>query len=143
MRAALGEAAQALALGEVPVGAVVVRDGEIVASAHNERETGGDPTAHAEVLAIRRAARALGRRRLSDCTLYVTLEPCPRCAGAIAMARLGEVVFGAYDERAGCCGSLYALTEDAAFGAVIPSSGGLLEEKCRALLDRFFAAKRG
>lgn len=143
MRAALGEAAQALALGEVPVGAVVVRDGEIVASAHNERETGGDPTAHAEVLAIRRAARALGRRRLSDCTLYVTLEPCPMCAGAIAMARLGEVIFGAYDERAGCCGSLYALTEDAAFGAVIPSSGGLLEEKCRALLDRFFAAKRG
>ena len=143
MRAALGEAAQALALGEVPVGAVVVRDGEIVARAHNERETGGDPTAHAEVLAIRRAARALGRRRLSDCTLYVTLEPCPMCAGAIAMARLGEVVFGAYDERAGCCGSLYALTEDAAFGAVIPSSGGLLEEECRALLDRFFAAKRG
>ena len=143
MRAALGEAAQALALGEVPVGAVVVRDGEIVASAHNERETGGDPTAHAEVLAIRRAARALGRRRLSDCTLYVTLEPCPMCAGAIAMARLGKVVFGAYDERAGCCGSLYALTEDAAFGAVIPSSGGLLEEECRALLDRFFAAKRG
>ena len=143
MRAALGEAAQALALGEVPVGAVVVRDGEIVARAHNERETGGDPTAHAEVLAIRRAARALGRRRLSDCTLYVTLEPCPMCAGAIAMARLGEVVFGAYDERAGCCGSLYALTEDAAFGAVIPSSGGLREEKCRALLDRFFAAKRG
>ena len=143
MRAALGEAAQALALGEVPVGAVVVRDGEIVARAHNERETGGDPTAHAEVLAIRREARALGRRRLSDCTLYVTLEPCPMCAGAIAMARLGEVVFGAYDERAGCCGSLYALTEDAAFGAVIPSSGGLLEEKCRALLDRFFAAKRG
>lgn len=143
MRAALGEAAQALALGEVPVGAVVVQDGEIVARAHNERETGGDPTAHAEVLAIRRAARALGRRRLSDCTLYVTLEPCPMCAGAIAMARLGEVVFGAYDERAGCCGSLYALTEDAAFGAVIPSSGGLLEEKCRALLDRFFEAKRG
>ena len=143
MRAALGEAAQALALGEVPVGAVVVRDGEIVARAHNERETGGDPTAHAEVLAIRRAARALGRRRLSDCTLYVTLEPCPMCAGAIAMARLGEVVFGAYDERAGCCGSLYALTEDAAFGAVIPSSGGLLEEECRALLDQFFAAKRG
>lgn len=143
MRAALGEAAQALALGEVPVGAVVVRDGEIVARAHNERETGGDPTAHAEVLAIRRAARALGRRRLSDCTLYVTLEPCPMCAGAIAMARLGEVVFGAYDERAGCCGSLYALTEDAAFGAVIPSSGGLLEEECRALLDRFFAEKRG
>lgn len=142
MRAALEEAERALALGEVPVGAVVVCGGEIVARAYNERETGGDPTAHAEVLAIRRAAAALGRRRLSDCTLYVTLEPCPMCAGAIAMARLGEVVFGAYDERAGCCGSLYALTEDAAFGAVIPCSGGLLEEECRVLLERFFAEKR-
>lgn len=142
MRAALEEAERALALGEVPVGAVVVCGGEIVARAHNERETGGDPTAHAEVLAIRRAAAALGRRRLSDCTLYVTLEPCPMCAGAIAMARLGEVVFGAYDERAGCCGSLYALTEDVAFGAVIPCSGGLLEEECRVLLERFFAEKR-
>lgn len=143
MRAALEEAERALALGEVPVGAVVVCGGEIVARTHNERETGGDPTAHAEVLAIRRAAAALGRRRLSDCTLYVTLEPCPMCAGAIAMARLGEVVFGAYDERAGCCGSLYALTEDAAFGAVIPCSGGLLEGECRVLLERFFAEKRG
>ena len=143
MRAALEEAALALALGEVPVGAVIACGGEIIARAHNERETGGDPTAHAEVLAIRRAAAALGRRRLDGCTLYVTLEPCPMCAGAIAMARLGEVIFGAYDEKAGCCGSLYALTEDAAFGAVIPCSGGLLEEECRALLDRFFAEKRG
>ena len=143
MRAALEEAALALALGEVPVGAVIACGGQIVARAHNERETGGDPTAHAEVLAIRRAAAALGRRRLEGCTLYVTLEPCPMCAGAIVMARMGEVVFGAYDERAGCCGSLYALTEDAAFGAVIPCSGGLLEGECRALLDRFFAAKRG
>lgn len=142
MRAALEEAEHALALGEVPVGAVIVRDGEIIARAHNERETGGDPTAHAEVLAIRRAAAALGSRRLAGCHLYVTLEPCPMCAGAIAMARLGEVVFGAYDPRAGCCGSLYALTEDAAFGAVIPSSGGLLEDECRAVLDRFFAEKR-
>ncbi len=143
MRAALEEAERALALGEVPVGAVIECGGEIVARAHNERETGGDPTAHAEVLAIRRAAAALGRRRLDGCTLYVTLEPCPMCAGAIAMARLGEVIFGAYDDRAGCCGSLYALTEDAAFGAVIPCSGGLLQEECRALLDRFFAEKRG
>ena len=143
MRAALEEAERALALGEVPVGAVIGCGGEIVARAHNERETGGDPTAHAEVLAIRRAAAALGRRRLDGCTLYVTLEPCPMCAGAIAMARLGEVIFGAYDDRAGCCGSLYALTEDAAFGAVIPCSGGLLQEECRALLDRFFAEKRG
>ena len=142
MREALKEAALALEMGEVPVGAVIARGGEIIARAHNERETGGDPTAHAEVLAIRRAAQALGTRRLDGCTLYVTLEPCPMCAGAIVMARLSEVVFGAYDERAGCCGSLYALTEDSAFGAVTPCSGGLLEDECRALLDRFFAARR-
>lgn len=143
MREALKEAALALELGEVPVGAVMARGGEIIARAHNERETGGDPTAHAEVLAIRRAAQALGTRRLDGCTLYVTLEPCPMCAGAIVMARIGEVVFGAYDDRAGCCGSLYALTEDAAFGTATPCSGGLLEAECRALLERFFAAKRG
>ena len=142
MRAALEEAALALALGEVPVGAVIARGGEIIARAHNERETGGDPTAHAEVLAIRRAAEALGTRRLSGCTLLVTLEPCPMCAGAIVMAQLSGVVFGAYDPKAGCCGSVYALPEDAAFGAAVPCTGGLLEEDCRAILDRFFAEKR-
>ena len=103
MREALALAKQAQLAGEVPVGAVVVHEGNIVARARNERETTGDPTAHAEVLALRRAAAALGRRRLKGCTLVVTLEPCPMCAGAIAMSGIDEVLFGAYDPR---CGSL-------------------------------------
>ena len=143
MTLALAQAERCAKRGEVPVGAVLVKDGRVLAKAGNTRERRHDPAGHAELNALRRAAARLGGWNLHDCVLYVTLEPCPMCAGAIAMARLGEVVFGAYDERAGCCGSLYALTEDAAFGAVIPSSGGLLEEECRALLDRFFAAKRG
>lgn len=142
MREALLLARQAQLAGEVPVGAVVVCDGKIVARARNERETTGDPTAHAEVLALRRAAQALGTRRLTDCTLVVTLEPCPMCAGAIVMAGVGEVLFGAYDPRCGCAGSLYDLPEDAAFGRVIPCSGGLLEAECRAALDAFFDSKR-
>lgn len=142
MREALLLARQAQLAGEVPVGAVVVCDGKIVARARNERETTGDPTAHAEVLALRRAAQALGTRRLTDCTLVVTLEPCPMCAGAIVMAGVGEVLFGAYDPRCGCAGSLYDLPEDAAFGRVIPCSGGLLEAECRAVLDAFFDSKR-
>ena len=142
MRAALEQAKAALELGEVPVGAAVVLDGEIIALAHNERETSLDPTAHAEVLAIRRAAKKLGRRRLSGCTLYVTLEPCPMCAGTIVMSGLKDVVYGAADERAGCAGSVYALTEDPAFGAGIPCSGGLLEGESKALLSAFFEARR-
>lgn len=143
MRAALEQACQAKAGGEVPVGAAVVCDGRIVALAHNEREALCDPTAHAEVLALRRAAKALGRRRLSGCTLYVTLEPCPMCAGAIVMAGVKEVCFGAADEKAGCAGSVYALPEDPAFGQKIPCMGGLLEAECRQVLDGFFAERRG
>lgn len=144
MKRALDLAEEAAAEGEVPVGAVIVRlsDGRIVGEGRNRREKSRSPLAHAELEAIENASRFLGGWRLSGCEMYVTLEPCPMCAGAIAMARLGEVVFGAYDERAGCCGSLYALTEDAAFGSVIPCSGGLLEEECRVLLERFFAEKR-
>lgn len=142
MRAALEEARLALESGEVPVGAVVARGGEIVAAAHNEREKTGDPTAHAEVLALRRAAAKLGRRRLRDCTLYVTLEPCPMCAGAAVMAQIGSIYFGAYDPKCGCAGSVYALPEDAAFSAYAPCMGGLLEEECRAQLDAFFGARR-
>ena len=117
MREALSEARKAFDESEIPVGAVMARGGEIIARAHNLREQTGDPTAHAEVLAIREAARAMGGRRLSDCTLYVTLEPCPMCAGAMVMACLDKCYFGARDERQGCCESVYALPMDPAFSA--------------------------
>ena len=143
MREALKLALEAQLAGEVPVGAVVVCEEKIIACARNERETSGDPTAHAEVLALRRAAEALGTRRLEGCTLYVTLEPCPMCAGAIVMAGIDAVFFGAYDPRCGCAGSLYDLPEDAAFGRVIPCSGGLLEAECRLALNAFFDLRRG
>lgn len=137
MREALKLAREAQMAGEVPVGAVVICKEKIIACARNERETSGDPTAHAEVLALRRAAEALGTRRLEGCTLYVTLEPCPMCAGAIVMAGIDAVFFGAYDPRCGCAGSLYDLPEDASFGRVIPCSGGLLEAECRLALNAF------
>lgn len=143
MREALKLAREAQMAGEVPVGAVVVCKEKIIACARNERETSGDPTAHAEVLALRRAAEALGTRRLEGCTLYVTLEPCPMCAGAIVMAGIDAVLFGAYDPRCGCAGSLYDLPEDASFGRVIPCSGGLLEAECRLVLNAFFDLRRG
>ncbi len=143
MREALKLAREAQIAGEVPVGAVVVCKEKIIACARNERETSGDPTAHAEVLALRRAAEALGTRRLEGCTLYVTLEPCPMCAGAIVMAGIDAVFFGAYDPRCGCAGSLYDLPEDASFGRVIPCSGGLLEAECRLALNAFFDLRRG
>lgn len=143
MREALKLAREAQMAGEVPVGAVVVCKEKIIACARNERETSGDPTAHAEVLALRRAAEALGTRRMEGCTLYVTLEPCPMCAGAIVMAGIDAVFFGAYDPRCGCAGSLYDLPEDASFGRVIPCSGGLLEAECRLALNAFFDLRRG
>lgn len=143
MRAALEEAGLAKAEGEIPVGAVVVCGGEVVARAHNEREESLDPTAHAEVLALRRAAKRLGRRRLDGCTLYVTLEPCPMCAGAIVMAGVDRVYYGAADARAGCAGSVYALPEDPAFGKKIPCLGGLLSDACGEMLDGFFEERRG
>lgn len=143
MHEALKLAREAHMAGEVPVGAVVVCKEKIIACARNERETSGDPTAHAEVLALRRAAEALGTRRLEGCTLYVTLEPCPMCAGAIVMAGIDAVFFGAYDPRCGCAGSLYDLPEDASFGRVIPCSGGLLEAECRLALNAFFDLRRG
>ena len=142
MREALKLAREAQMAGEVPVGAVVVCKEKIIACARNERETSGDPTAHAEVLALRHAAEALGTRRLEGCTLYVTLEPCPMCAGAIVMAGIDAVFFGAYDPRCGCAGSLYDLPEDASFGRVIPCSGGLLEAECRLALNAFFDLRR-
>ena len=142
MRLALEEAEAAFREGEVPVGAVVAKDGRPVARAHNRRERSGDPTAHAELLAIREAARVLGARRLTGCTLYVTLEPCPMCAGAMVMACLDRCYFGARDARRGCCESVYALPGDPAFYHRLPCVGGLMEEEAAALLRRFFEARR-
>ena len=142
MREALLEAAKAFEAGEIPVGAVVEHGGQIIARAHNLREATGDPTAHAEVLAIREAARVLGGRRLNDCTLYVTLEPCPMCAGAMVMACLGKCYFAARDERQGCCESLYALPQDPAFYHRLPCIGGLMEAEASEMMRRFFQARR-
>jgi tRNA(adenine34) deaminase len=143
MQAALVQAQAAEAHGDVPVGAVVVRDGQIIAQAHNERELTGDPTAHAEVLAIRGAAAVVGNWRLDDCTLYVTLEPCAMCAGAIVNARLARVVFGATDPKAGAVRSLYEVADDPRLNHRAIVEGGVLAEQAGALLKTFFAARRG
>src|SRR5438552_17908768 len=142
MAIALGEAQEAAAAGEVPVGARVIVDEEAVARRHNERETPPDPTAHAELLAIRDAATKLGRWRLSDATVVVTLEPCPMCAGALVAARVGRLVFGAPDPRAGACGSLYNLCVDPRLNHELPVTGGVLADRSSALLAAFFAEKR-
>ena len=142
MREALQEARLALAEGELPIGCVIVRSGEIIARGHNERERTQDPTAHAEIVAMRRAAQALGSWRLEGCTICVTLEPCPMCAGAISQARLERLVYGAADESYGCAGSVYRIPEDPAFNHFCKSDGGVLEEECAALLKGFFEARR-
>lgn len=139
MRLALGEAI--LDENEVPVGAVIEKDGQVIARAHNEREK-GSCFAHAEVLAMERACEALGTRRLNGCTLYVTLEPCPMCAGAMVMAGLSKCVFGAFDEKQGCCGSVYLLTEDPAFYHRVETVGGVMAQECRQVLQDFFVKKR-
>ena len=141
MQQALELAKRGADLGEVPVGAVVVKDGEVIARAHNERELLPDATAHAEVLAIRRACAALGSNRLSGCTLYVTLEPCPMCAGALAAARVDRVVFGAYDARGGACGSMLRIQKYPLY--FMPAfQGGVMAEECSSVLTEFFAKKR-
>ena len=142
MRLALEQAAAAVAHGDVPIGAVVVRDGEAIAARHNERELTGDPTAHAEVLAIRDAAHVVGHWRLLDCTLYVTLEPCVMCAGALVNARIGRVVYGATDPKAGALTSLYEVLADPRLNHRPPVEGGVCAEQCGALLREFFASRR-
>ena len=142
MREALLEAEAAAAEGEQPVGCVIAKDGRIVARAHNACEADGDATAHAELLAIRQASRATGDWRLTGCTLYVTLEPCPMCAGAIMQARLGRLVYGAPNPGQGCAGSLYRIPEDPAFPHFCPCDGGVLAEYCAALLKRHWEARR-
>ena len=142
MTVALEEARAAEAHGDVPIGAVVVRDGVVIARRHNERELAGDPTAHAEVLALRDAAAELGHWRLIDCTLYVTLEPCVMCAGALVNARIGRVVYGATDPKAGAVESLYEVCGDERLNHRPPVTSGVLAEECGAVLKEFFAARR-
>ncbi|HLJ11042.1 MAG TPA: tRNA adenosine(34) deaminase TadA [Planctomycetaceae bacterium] len=142
MRLALDEARQAFDEGEVPVGAVIVHGERVIATAHNQRELLRDPTAHAEMLAITQAAEALSSWRLLDATLYVTLEPCPMCAGAIVQARLPTVVYGAADPKAGACHTLYQITSDARLNHQAAVIGGVLAEECRAILQEFFAQQR-
>ena len=141
MRLALEQAQIAAALGEIPVGAVVVKDGQVIGRGYNRREADGSATAHAEVLAIEEACKNLGTWRLTDCELYVTLEPCPMCAGAIINARIRRVIYGVKDEKAGCCGSVadfFAMP----FNHTPLSRSGILEEDCRNLLTSFFQQLR-
>jgi tRNA(adenine34) deaminase len=142
MRLALREAEHAPAHEDVPIGAVVVRDGELLAAAHNERELRQDPTAHAEILALREAARAVGSWRVLDAAIYVTLEPCAMCAGAIVLARVPRLVFGATDPKAGACGSVLDVTGETRLNHRPHVAGDLLAPECGELLSAFFAARR-
>jgi tRNA(adenine34) deaminase len=142
MRLALDQAAAAADHGDVPIGAVVVCDGVVIAARHNERELTGDPTAHAEVLAIRDASKVIGHWRLLDCTLYVTLEPCPMCAGAIVNARVARLVYGATDPKAGAVASLYELCADPRLNHRLPVVAGLHADAAGQLLRDFFARRR-
>ena len=142
MRIALQEAALAAAKGDVPVGAVVLHNGEIIAQRHNEREASNDPTAHAEVLALQDASRALNSWRLSECTLVVTLEPCVMCAGATQSARIGRLVYGAANFEAGATATLYNVMSDPRLGHNPPVEHGVLADESAALLKEFFASKR-
>jgi len=142
MRLAMDEARRALEHGDVPIGAVVVRGGEVLGAGCNERELRQDPTAHAEMIALREAALALGSWRVLDADLYVTLEPCAMCAGAIVLARVARVVFAASDPKAGACGSVLNVTGETRLNHRPAVAGGLLAEECGALLSEFFAARR-
>lgn len=142
MRLALREASRALDHDDVPIGAVVVREGEVIGSAHNEREVRGDPTAHAEMIALREAARALGGWRILDTVMYITLEPCAMCAGAIVLARVPRVVFGTWDPKAGAAGSVLDVLAQPQLNHRPQVQSGLLEEDCAAMLRAFFADRR-
>lgn len=142
MREALAEAAEAEGLAEVPIGAVIVKDGLVVGRGHNLRETAQDPTAHAEIIAIRQAAEKLGSWRLLDCTLYVTLEPCVMCMGAVILARIPWLVFGCRDPRVGAVGSIYNFAEDERFNHRVEVREAVLEEECSSQLSCFFRRLR-
>lgn len=142
MRIALNEARMAAESGEVPVGAVIERGGEVIAVAGNEREEKKDPTAHAEMIAIRDAAKALGGWRLSGCTIYATIEPCPMCAGAIYQARIERLIYGAPDEKAGATGTLMDITRDPRLNHQTEVTGGVLADECAAVMREFFSGRR-
>ena len=142
MQQALALAGQGADSGEVPVGALVVQDGEVIGAAHNRTLIDVDPSAHAELLALRAAAAKLGNHRLNEATLYVTLEPCSMCVGGMAEARIARVVFGAYDEKSGACGSAVNLSDNAALNHVMEVNGGLLARECAEVLKDFFAERR-
>jgi tRNA(adenine34) deaminase len=142
MRMALREAELAPAHEDVPIGAVIVRGGEVIAAARNERELRGDPTAHAEIIALREAARVVGSWRVLDAAVYVTLEPCAMCAGAMVLARVARVVFGARDPKAGACGSVLDVLAEPRLNHRPALAGGLLAEQCGELLSTFFASRR-
>ena len=143
MELALHQAKRAPLIGEVPIGAVLVHHNEVIATGHNYREVSQDPTAHAEMIVIRKAAEQLKSWRLTDTTLYVTLEPCPMCAGAIVQSRIARLVFGAWDPKAGACGSIFDIPAERRLNHRVHVVGGLLEQESRELLQTFFRAKRG
>ncbi len=142
MKLAIEEAKKAQKLGEVPIGAIIVKNNEVIASAHNSRETAQLPTAHAEHIAIERASKVVGSWRLEECRLYVTLEPCVMCAGAIVMSRIPKVVYGATDPKGGCSGSLMNLLEESRFNHRAEVIKGVLEQECGDLLRNFFRELR-
>lgn len=142
MREAIAEAKKAALHGDIPVGAVVVKDGEIIGRGGNSIELEQNPTRHAEIIAIEEAARHLGVKRMPECDIYVTLEPCAMCSGAIVLARFKRLIFGAYDPKTGASGSLYQITEDARLNHRCEVTGGILEEECSALLKEFFRELR-
>jgi len=142
MQRAIKLAGEAAERGEIPVGAVIYDAEEIVAEGCNRREEDSDPTGHAEIVALRAAGLDRSSWRLTDCSMAVTLEPCPMCAGALVNARLGRLVFGAWDEKAGACASLYVITEDERLNHCVETIGGVLEAECASLLSTFFQARR-
>lgn len=142
MQEALKEARKAYKKLEIPVGAVIVRDGEIIAKAHNIKEEKKDTTKHAEILAIQKASKKLGTWRLNDCEMYVTLEPCPMCAGAIIQARLKKIYIGTMDEKTGACGSVLNLLEDYKFNHTVEVENGIMKQECESMLKEFFVKLR-
>ncbi|UCG60259.1 MAG: tRNA adenosine(34) deaminase TadA [Phycisphaerales bacterium] len=142
MRKAIDAAHIAEENGDVPIGAVIVHKDQIIGKAYNQREQLNDPTAHAEIVALTQAASSLGSWRLHGCTMYVTLEPCPMCAGALVLARMDRLVFGCDDPKAGACGSLYDIVRDERLNHRLEVTSGVLQDECRELLQRFFAGRR-